>query len=164
MSTVENGKYVSFHFKMYTMQGDLIADSEGSEPMSYIHGQMQTEPIGLGEFLEGKEVGFSGSSVLPPEKAFGEQMLSPEESLTQIPLSEFGGSAQKGMMFMANVGDKGEIPMTIMDIQGDVAIVLMGHPLAGYSVRFEVEIVTVRDATAGDIAYFQNALAGEIQS
>ena len=158
MNIVGNGKYVSFHFKMYTMQGDLIADSEGSQPMSYIHGIMQTEPIGLGEFLEGKEEGFTGSSVLPPEKAFGEQMLSPEESLTQVPLADLGENVQKGMMFMANIGEQGEIPMTIMDVQENVAIVLLGHPLAGHSIRFDVEIVTVRDATKEDYDFFQNAL------
>ena len=61
-------------------------------------------------------------------------------------------------MFMANIGEQGEIPMTIMDVQENVAIVLLGHPLAGHSIRFEVEIVTVRDATKEDYDFFQNAL------
>ena len=159
MTTVSNGQYVSFHFKMFSMQGDLLGSSEGAEPMSYIHGMMQTEPIGLGEFLDGKEAGFTGSSVLPPDKAFGEQLLKPEESLTQIPLSDLGDNVQKGMMFMANVGAKGELPMTIMDIQGENAIVLLGHPLAGHSIRFDVEVVTVRDATDADIQFFKGALS-----
>ena len=57
---------------------------------------------------------------------------------------------------MADIGDK-EIPMTIMDIQNDQAIVLLGHPLAGHSVRFDVEVVTVRDSNPEDLAFFQSA-------
>ena len=117
--TVENGKFVSFHFQMYTAGGECIGGSEGQPPLSYIHGESVIEPAGLMEYLEGKEQGHVGEAVLPPEKAYGEQLLPPGESGDRLPLSAFGGmEITAGMMLMANIPGKGELPITIMDVLG----------------------------------------------
>ena len=93
------------------------------------------------------------------EQAFGPAM-PPEEAITVFPKEQLGGNVEKGMMFAANIPGKGEIPMTVMDIRGDDVMVLMGHPLAGMDIPFDVEIVEVRPSTEADIqqlqAQFQN--------
>ena len=56
-------------------------------------------------------------------------------------------------MASVNKGDSAEmleIPMTIMDIREDHALVFYGHPLAGQKLRFEIEIEDVRLATDMD--------------
>ena len=147
MHRVQNNMLVSFHFKMYTPDGTLIADTEGQDPMTYIHGVMSTEPPGLADFLQDKEQGYQGNFVI--EKAFGEA-LPAEQSMQSLPLHELGENVQKGMMFAAEMNGK-ELPMTVMDIQGDQAIVLMGHPLAGYDISFSVDIQEVRPSTPQDL-------------
>ncbi|MAA77653.1 MAG: hypothetical protein CL916_00210 [Deltaproteobacteria bacterium] len=151
MKTVSNGTFVRFHFKMYSPEGDLLADTEQS-PAVYIHGMMQTDPEGLGLYLEGKKEGFVGSMTL--ENAFGPAMPH-EEAITVFPKEQLGGKVEKGMMFAANIPGKGEIPMTVMDIRGDDVMVLMGHPLAGMNIPFDVEIIEVRPSTEADIQQLQ---------
>ena len=119
---VQNGKLVSFHFTMYSMDGDELGNT-ADEPMTYIHGKTPFDPIGLAEFLEGKENGFHGEVVLPPEKAYGEALASEEDSIAVLPLSAFPDEVVPGMMMMAQVGDKGELPITIMDIRNDEVMI-----------------------------------------
>ena len=150
--SITQGSFVAIQFKMFSMEGDLLASTEGQGPLRYIHGEMAIEPPGLMEYLEGKERGHVGDFVLPPEKAYGEAMLSPEESIDVLPLTSFpvGMEIAPGMMFMAEVKGKGELPITVMDMRDGQVQVYYGHPLAGQSLRFEVEIEEVRRATQLD--------------
>jgi len=50
--------------------------------------------------------------------------------------------------------------MTVMDIQGDDVVVLMGHPLAGYDISFDIEIVEVRPHTQEDIDELRRQFGG----
>ena len=151
MNTVSNGMFVRFHFKMYSPEGDLLADTENN-PACYIHGMMKTEPEKLSLFLEGKEEGFIGSTTLV--EAFG-PALPREEAIMIFPKEQLGDNVEKGMMFAAEIPGKGEIPMTVMEIQGDDVVVLMGHMLAGMDIPFDVEIIEVRPHTEEDIAQLQ---------
>ena len=153
---IENGKFVSFHFTMYSMDGDVLGNTD-DQPMRYIHGVTPFEPIGLAEFLDGKINGFFGEVVLPPEKAYGEALASKEDSIAVLPLDAFPEDIVPGMTLMAQIGDKGELPITIMDIRDSQVMVHYGHPLAGHSLRFEVTIIDVRDPTPEDMAFFQQA-------
>ena len=157
---VENGKLVSFHFTMFSMDGDVLGNTDDT-PMRYIHGVTPFEPIGLAEFLEGKVNGFFGEVVLPPEKAYGEALASKEDSIAVLPLEAFPQEVVPGMTLMAQIGDQGELPITIMDIRDDQVMVHYGHPLAGHSLRFEVTIIEVRDPTDEDLAFFQQSNSAE---
>ncbi|MBM75380.1 MAG: hypothetical protein CMK59_08255 [Proteobacteria bacterium] len=149
---ITNGSFVSLHFKMRSLEGDLLASTEGQGPLKYIHGEMEIDPPGLMEYLEGKPRGHVGTFVLPPEKAYGEALLSAEQSIDVLPITSFpvGMDLAPGMMFMANIEGKGELPITIMDIVDGNVQVFYGHPLAGQSLEFEVEIGEVRQATQLD--------------
>ena len=147
-NTVSEGKLVSFHFTMYSMQGDVLGGSEGQPPLTYIHGHTPIEPLGLAKYLAGQEEGHDGEVVLAPEDAYGERLLPPEESVDSIPKAHFGDNEVfPGMMFMAEIGGKGELPITVMDIKEDQVIVHYGHPLAGQSLRFHIQVVEVREPT-----------------
>ena len=74
-----------------------------------------------------------------------------------LPLEAFPQEIVPGMTLMAQIGDQGELPITIMDIRDDQVMVHYGHPLAGHSLRFEVTIIEVREPTEDDIAFFQGA-------
>ena len=157
---ITNGSFVSLHFKMRSLEGDLLASTEGQAPLRYIHGEMEIDPPGLMEYLEGKSRGHVGTFMLPPEKAYGEALLSAEESVDALPLTSFpvGMDLAPGMMFMANIEGKGELPITIMDVSDGMARVFYGHPLAGKSLEFEVEIEEVRQATQVDRSILQQEL------
>ena len=150
-NTVKNGKLIRFHFNMFAETGECLGGTEGQPPLEYIHGETPIDPPGLETYLLGKESGHKGEVTLGPTEAYGERLLPAEESIDKIPLEQFPlDDVVPGMMFVANIGNKGDLPITIMDIQGDAAIVHYGHPLAGQTLRFEIEVLDVNIATAAD--------------
>jgi len=161
MSTITKGSFVQFHFDLFTEDGSLVASTKDSAPLAYVHGVMETDPPALGEKLEGKSSDFQGSITLSPDEAYGERIISYEDSMRHVPLEDLlanfpeGMTVEKGAMFQSefsdDTGKKGQIWSTIMDIQGDQALIYFGHPLAGQTVRFEVEIIEIREATEEDV-------------
>ena len=162
---VDTGCLVSVRFTMYSMEGDVLGTTQGQPPLRYIHGEMELDPPGLIKYLTGKERGHKGEVVLDPQEAYGPALLSPEKSMDSISLDEFPSNPplEVGMMFMASVNkgdseERLEIPMTVMEIREDHAIVFYGHPLAGQKLRFEIEIEDVRVATDVDRKILQDGL------
>ena len=162
---IQKGCLVSVRFTMYSMDGDVLGSTEGQPPLRYIHGEMDIEPPGLIHYLSNKERGHKGELTLEPEEAYGPAILSPEKSMDTVSLDDFPADypIEVGAMFMASVNkgdseDMLEIPMTIMDIREDHALVFYGHPLAGQKLRFEIEIEDVRLATDMDRKILQDGL------
>ncbi len=87
---------------------------------------------GLDEDFEGKEVGYKGEVVVPPEKGFGEYDEDNKEvvSVTRFKEKPYVGQRVK-------IGEK---IGTIERIIGRKAIVDYNHPLAGKNIIFEYEI------------------------
>ena len=87
---------------------------------------------GLDEDFEGREVGYKGEVVVPPEKGFGEYDPDNKEvvSVTRFKEKPYVGQRVK---IRDKIG-------TIERIIGRKAIVDYNHPLAGKNVIFEYEI------------------------
>ncbi|RLE46064.1 MAG: peptidylprolyl isomerase [Candidatus Methanomethylicota archaeon] len=90
---------------------------------------------GLDEDLEGKEVGYKGEVVAPPEKAFGE--YDPENK-DVFSITRFKERPEIGQR--VRIGDK---VGTVERIIGRRVIVDFNHPLAGKSIKFDYEIKEV---------------------
>ena len=93
---------------------------------------MQTDPS---LFFEGKEEGYSGRTII--EQALGR----PSQEEATIPERAVGGEVGKNDSPPESPG-KGDIPLTVMDIQGDDVIVLMGTSLDTTSPS-NIEIIEV---------------------
>ncbi len=62
-------------------------------------------------------------------------------------------SLEVGMGFEAE-GPNGEVQrVTIAKIEGDQVTVDGNHPLAGVTLTFDVKIISVRDATEGEMSH-----------
>ena len=159
--TIDKGSFVQFHFDLFTEDGSLVASTKDADPLAYVHGVMQTDPPALGEKLAGKPWDFQGTIILSPDEAYGERIISYEDSMRHVPLEDLlanfpeGMTVEKGAMFQSEFSDQtgktGQIWSTIMDVQDDQVLIYFGHPLAGQNVRFEVEIIEVREATEEDV-------------
>ena len=98
---------------------------------------------GFDEDLEGKEVGYKGEVVVPPEKAFGEYDPDKVDTISIARLKE-----------KPRVGDRvkvGDRVGVVKRIIGRRAIVDFNHPLAGKTLKFEYEIKEKVEDTAGKI-------------
>ncbi|MCL6417626.1 peptidylprolyl isomerase [Aestuariirhabdus sp. Z084] len=142
---------VSMNYKLTDDTGEVIDSSEGGEPLNYLHGASNIIP-GLEKELVGKVQGDALTVTVQPAEAYGE--LDPELVQTvEKGLFEGVESIEPGMMFQAQ-GPNGEVQrIMVKAVEGDEVTIDANHPLAGKVLHFEVEIVSVRDATEEEIAH-----------
>ncbi len=98
---------------------------------------------GFDEDFEGKDVGYKGEVVVPPEKGFGEYDPEKVDTISIARLKEKPRVGDR-----VKVGDKIGVVKRII---GRRAVVDFNHPLAGKTLIFEYEIKEKVEDTAGKI-------------
>ncbi|MBW2351161.1 MAG: peptidylprolyl isomerase [Deltaproteobacteria bacterium] len=121
---------VSMHYKLTDDDGNVLNSSEGSEPLSYLHGGVNIIP-GLGKALVGKVEGDSLQVRVEPAEAYGEIMP---------------------MVFEAKAPSGSVQHFVVKKVDGDKVTIDANHPLAGVVLHFDIEIVGVREATEEEVA------------
>jgi FKBP-type peptidyl-prolyl cis-trans isomerase SlyD len=133
-------------FRLTDTEGELIDESEG---VRYLHGHSQLLP-GLEKALEGLVSGDRTKVTLSPEDAYGQHDAS---RTVQVATEELPPGLVPGNVVRARLPNGGEMPMTIVAIDGPTATLDGNHPLAGKTLVYEVEIREVCAATTGDLAH-----------
>lgn len=131
-------------------QGQVLDTSNGGEPLSYLHGVGGIIP-GLENALEGKSTGDAVNVTIQPEQAYGTRN---EQLVQEVPRKMFQGvdNIQPGMQFRAQ-GPQGTQVVTVVGVAGDNVKIDANHPLAGVTLKFDVNVVGVREATAEEISH-----------
>jgi len=141
---IEKNVVVSLAYQLKLDDGAVVDQSTADAPLDYLHGNNNLIS-GLEKELEGKVVGDKFTAVIAPEEAYGEH----NEALVQrVPAEVFQGVEQVevGMRFVADT-DQGQIPVEITDVDGDEVVVDGNHMLAGQTLTFDVEVVSLREST-----------------
>ena len=148
---VSEQKVVTMNYEVADDQGQLIDRSEEGGPLAYIHGNGQLIP-GLETALEGRGKGDKVAVHVPPEQGYGER---DEEGVQTVARNQFDDSVEieVGMQFEAQDDDEGHQIVTVVAVDGENITLDTNHPLAGKSLRFEVEILDVRDASAEELSH-----------
>jgi FKBP-type peptidyl-prolyl cis-trans isomerase SlyD len=141
---------VSIHFKLTNPKGELLDSSEGDEPLEYIQGHGFIVP-GLEQALLGKSAGDRVQVVVSPAEGYGER---DEEKLQSVPRDAFDSDAtiEPGMRFQAE-SDDGEVLVTVAQVDGDTVVIDGNHPLAGETLHFDVQVVSVRPCTEEELEH-----------
>lgn len=142
---------VSMNYKLTDDDNNVIDSSEGAEPLTYLHGAGNIIP-GLEKELVGKTQGDKLTVRVAPAEGYGE--ISPE--LVQVvDKAMFQGVEQiePGMQFQAQ-GPEGQTQrIVVKSVEEDSVTVDANHPLAGMHLNFDVEIVSIRDASEEELAH-----------
>ena len=145
---ISKNKVVGFHYRLYEGE-DLLEDSYTDErPMLYLHGRG-----GILEALEsemdGKSTGDKLDVTLPPEKAYG---MRNQNAFERIPVKYLIGNKKprKGQIVQVNT-QHGPREVVVMKVGRFNVDVDTNHPLAGKTLRFDIEITEVRDATEEEL-------------
>jgi len=140
---------VSMHYKLTDAEGTVIDSSEGSDPLTYLHGAGNIIP-GLEKELVGKTEGATMQVTVDPAEGYGE--LNPEMIQT-VPKEAFQGveTIEPGMSFEAQGPDGSAQHIVVKEVDGDNIIIDANHPLAGKELNFDVEVVSVREATEEEL-------------
>jgi len=148
---VSEQKVVTMNYEVADDQGQLIDRSEEGGPLAYIHGNGQLIP-GLETALEGRGKGDKVAVDVPPEQGYGER---DEEGVQTVARNQFDDSVEieVGMQFEAQDDDEGHQIVTVVAVDGENITLDTNHPLAGKNLRFEVEILDVRDASAEELSH-----------
>lgn len=142
---IDDGVLVSLDVSMYDAQGELLEKSD--EPLIYLAGHDDIFPR-IEQALLGKSAGDRVLLQLEPDEAFGDY----DADLVMLVLAdELGDGIVVGMRVEGGaIGAPGQV-FTITDIADGMAVLDGNHPLAGIALRFEIEVVDVREATADEL-------------
>ncbi|WP_428035084.1 FKBP-type peptidyl-prolyl cis-trans isomerase [Amphritea sp.] len=147
---IADKKIVLIHYTLKNLDDEVMDSSEGAEPLAYLHGSGSIVP-GLEKELEGKKAGDKVNVEVSPEEGYGE--LNPE-LIQEVDRAAFEGvdNIEVGMRFMAQTA-WGQQPVVVTAITDETVIVDGNHPLADQTLKFDVEIVEVRDATEEELSH-----------
>ena len=152
---IEHNTIVSFHYQVETADGEPVDGSAGREPLVYLHGHSQIVP-GLEKMMAGKRAGEHIDATVAPAEAYGEH--DAELDLT-VPLDAFPDEIQpqlqEGVQFQAEHPSQAEavVLYTVVGREEDRVLVSGNHPLAGQTLVFAVDVVSVRPATEEELAH-----------
>ena len=140
---------VSVHYKLTDDDGKVLDSSDGSKPMAYLHGAGNIVP-GLEKELVGKKEGDSLKVRVEPAEGYGE--VNPD-GIKTIERAAFEGveSVEVGMMFEAQAPGGTSQTIVVKKVEGDNVTIDINHPLAGVALNFEIQIVSVREATKEEL-------------
>ena len=169
---IQTDRFVEIAYRILDDEGGTLEECEASEPVHYVHGSGQILP-GLEQALEGRAAGASFEVTLEPEEAYGDYDVG---GLISVPRSEFPPDAElvPGDWITVHVSDddephshgpdescEDELEMRVVEISPESIVLDANHPLAGKTVTFSVEVVSVREATADELSRARD-LADEI--
>lgn len=142
---------VSLHYKLRSESGELLDSSEGNQPIEFLQGSGEIIH-GLEEHLYGMQVGESKEVTLKPEEAYGQR---DPQATTRVPRSAFPDDVELKVGMAVQMRDEdGEPVLAYVGEIGEQEVLLdHNHPLAGKTLRFDVEVVGVRQATEEELQH-----------
>ena len=149
----ENNKMVAVDY-MLTVDGKIADRSRPGQPLEFIFGTGMLLPK-FEAAIVGKEPGAKVSFTLAPADGYGEIV---DDAIVDLPKTIFmvDGKLAEDILFVGS-----QIPMAnaqgqrmlgvVKEIGDDTVKMDFNHPMAGKTLNFDVEVVSVRDVTPEDL-------------
>lgn len=151
---IEPGKFVEYSYKLYNeADNSLIFETPEGEPDVMVFGVSHEVVPGLISALEGLKAGDRFGVTLPPAAAFGERH---EEDVMELPRDIFmrdgklATEVKPGAMLPMMTAEGYRVTGTVIEV-GEKIKMDFNHPFAGKSVRYDGEVVNVREATPEEL-------------
>ena len=146
---VQQDRLVSIDYRLTDAEGGLLDSSEGSGPMSYLHGHSQIIP-GLERALAGLQPGDSRTVTVPPEDAYGHHDPA---RIFSISRDQLPGPLSPGEVVHARQPSGHVLALTIVSADDKTVTLDANHQLAGKTLTFEVTVRNVEAATEQELAH-----------
>lgn len=149
MKIAEN-KVIVMHYAVSDSEDTLIDSSYDHKPLAVIHGTGYLIQ-GLEDALIDHKAGDKFEVEVAAEQAYGERF---NDYVQTVPKAMFEGieDLAVGSQLRATTDD-GEQTVIVIDVQDDEITVDGNHPLAGIALKFDVDILEVRDATEDELTH-----------
>ncbi|MBP3455419.1 MAG: peptidylprolyl isomerase [Alistipes sp.] len=151
---VEQNKMVAVDYTL-TVDGKIADRSQPGKPLEFICGMGMLLPK-FEAAIMGKEPGEKVAFTLEAKDGYGEVI---PEAVVELPKTVFmmEGKIAEEILFVGS-----QIPMAdaqgnrmvgvVREVKADSIMMDFNHPMAGKTLNFEVEVVSVRDVTPEDLA------------
>lgn len=156
--TVDINTVVSLHYKLTNQQtGEKIEETLVDRPMQFLYGVERVIPA-FEESIHGKGAGDSVQISVEAKDAYGTRQ---DNMVVDIPNEVFfdeSGKINTEHIFVGAVvpmtdPDGRPLRGTVVEMQPAAVRMDFNHPLADTDLHFEVKILSVRQATADEIAH-----------
>jgi FKBP-type peptidyl-prolyl cis-trans isomerase SlyD len=142
---------IAFHYTL-TVDGEKVESShDNGEALWVLLGHGQLIP-GLEKALEGHEAGESLAVDIAPAEGYGERQ---EGQIQRVPKKYFQQAAKlkPGMSTVLALKEGGHRAVTVHKVGMSTVDVDLNHPMAGKTLRFDVAIEQVREATEEELKH-----------
>lgn len=147
---IQNDRVVQFYYRIRDLEGHELETNFGKEPVAYLHGHNNMMP-GIEKSLQGSVKDDSLSVELPAAETFGEFV---ENSHQRVSVKHLQGAKkwQPGMSAVLHT-EKGAVEVSIVKVGKFMATVDTNHPMAGRTLNFDLQVVSVREATPEEVSH-----------
>lgn len=158
---IEKNKVVEFCYEL-EVDGQIVDHTTKEKPLDYIHGT-NSLLAKLEEAVEGMEPGCKFDVTLSPEDGYGPVE---EQRIIELPKEAFevNGEIREDLLVVGNTipmlnSMGGVVPGKVHAVSETTVTMDMNHPMAGKTLHFTGEILTVREATEKELT---EGLHGEL--
>jgi peptidylprolyl isomerase len=138
---VKAGDTVKVHYRGTLLGGAQFDSSEGRGPLEFTIGAGQVIP-GFEGAVVGLEPGGTAEVQIAPEDAYGPKH---EQLVQELSLDDFANEPCLGGTVSLLSPDDEELLGRIVAIDEDRVTLDFNHPLAGQTLVFEIELVSIED-------------------
>jgi FKBP-type peptidyl-prolyl cis-trans isomerase SlyD len=138
---VEKSK-VSIHYTL-TVESEVVDSSREGDPLEYVQGSGQIIP-GLEKALEGLKSGDKKNVTVEPELAYGPHN---PDAIQKVPRSAFQDSDKLKVddVVSGQIQDR-PFQARVVSLSDEEVTLDLNHPLAGKTLNFAVEVLTVAES------------------
>lgn len=131
---------VTLNFAIKLENGDVVDSTFGKQPATFKVGDGNLLP-GFENALFGLKAGDRRELPISPEQGFGQPN---EQNVQVMPRGQFQDmELSEGLLIIFNDAANAELPGVVKAFDADRVTIDFNHPLAGKTLRFEVEILAV---------------------
>lgn len=149
---IDNNSVVTFHYTLHDAEGvELDASRTRDMPLTVLIGH-ENIVAGLDRAMHGHTTGDRFDVVVEPVDGYG---MRREDFVQRVAKKYFRepDRLRPGSTATLSVQEGGQRSVTVLKVGSSVIDVDLNHPLAGKTLKFDVEITDVRAATAEEIAH-----------
>ena len=141
--SIKDGSRVRVNYKL-TVNGQVIDTSEGDRPLEYTQGAKEMIP-GFERELAGMNKGDKKSFTLSPEDGYGPRNADALQKVPKEAFKEKTDDLAVGTIIGVQASDGRNFQAIVSDIGDDDVTLDLNHPLAGKTLDFDVEILSVEE-------------------
>jgi FKBP-type peptidyl-prolyl cis-trans isomerase SlpA len=144
-AVVTESAYLTLHYRLAAADGRDIVTTFGGTPATLMMGQGQLAPF-LEQKLLGLPEGTRQTFTVSAADGFGERnpdLIQPVSKATLLENSVPDEEYAVGDLVTFNAPGGGKFAGVLRELRGDTAIFDFNHPLAGQTLQFEVQLISV---------------------